>query len=156
MNRGLFITGASWKHSQVALLKASHNSDLDARPVFPVRLLKREINKNTCFLPCHRDNYGFVTYYNTKDAFTAIENGSKLRKSDELPFDLCFGGRRQFCQTSYADLGTKQTLFFLFLICLNKAKGVEYHFFQHHVYTGRALGHVLGHVIYIDFMIVEV
>ncbi|CAK6979016.1 peroxisome proliferator-activated receptor gamma coactivator-related protein 1 [Scomber scombrus] len=50
------------------------------------------------------DNYGFVTYYNTNDAFTAIENGSKLRKPDELPFDLCFGGRRQFCQTSYADL----------------------------------------------------
>lgn len=56
-------------------------------------------------LLCHRDNYGFVTYYNKKDAFTAIENGSKLRKPDELPFDLCFGGRRQFCQTSYADLG---------------------------------------------------
>lgn len=54
---------------------------------------------------CHRDNYGFVTYYNTKDAFTAIENGSKLRKPDELPFDLCFGGRRQFCQSNYADLG---------------------------------------------------
>lgn len=54
---------------------------------------------------CYRDNYGFVTYYNTKDAFTAIENGSKLRKPDELPFDLCFGGRRQFCQASYADLG---------------------------------------------------
>lgn len=53
----------------------------------------------------HRDNYGFVTYYDNKDAFTAIENGSKLRKPDELPFDLCFGGRRQFCQTSYADLG---------------------------------------------------
>lgn len=46
-----------------------------------------------------------MTYYDTKDAFAAIENGSKLRKPDELPFDLCFGGRRQFCQTSYADLG---------------------------------------------------
>lgn len=52
-----------------------------------------------------RDNYGFVTYYDTKDAFTAIENGSKLRKPDELPFDLCFGGRRQFCQATYSDLG---------------------------------------------------
>lgn len=56
-------------------------------------------------LICHRDNYGFVTYYNTNDAFMAIENGSKLRKPDELPFDLCFGGRRQFCQSNYADLG---------------------------------------------------
>ncbi|XP_054653910.1 peroxisome proliferator-activated receptor gamma coactivator-related protein 1 isoform X2 [Dunckerocampus dactyliophorus] len=54
------------------------------------------------------DNYGFVTYYNTKDAFTAIENGSKLRKPDELPFDLCFGGRRQFCKTSYSDLDSNR------------------------------------------------
>lgn len=46
-----------------------------------------------------------MTFYDTKDAFTAIENGSKLRKPDELPFDLCFGGRRQFCQSNYADLG---------------------------------------------------
>lgn len=52
-----------------------------------------------------RDNYGFVTFFDTKDAFSAIENGSKLRNPDELPFDLCFGGRRQFCQSSYADLG---------------------------------------------------
>nr|XP_057915108.1 peroxisome proliferator-activated receptor gamma coactivator-related protein 1 [Doryrhamphus excisus] len=54
------------------------------------------------------DNYGFVTYYNTKDAFTAIENGSKLRKPDEQPFDLCFGGRRQFCKTSYSDLDSNR------------------------------------------------
>ncbi|KAK0135618.1 Peroxisome proliferator-activated receptor gamma coactivator-related protein 1 [Merluccius polli] len=54
------------------------------------------------------DNYGFVTYYDTKNAFTAIENGSKLRKPDELPFDLCFGGRRQFCKTSYADLDSNK------------------------------------------------
>ncbi|XP_077350547.1 uncharacterized protein pprc1 isoform X2 [Festucalex cinctus] len=54
------------------------------------------------------DNYGFVTYYNTKDAFTAIENGSKLRKADELPFELCFGGRRQFCKTTYADLDSNR------------------------------------------------
>lgn len=50
-----------------------------------------------------------MTYYDTKDAFAAIENGSKLRKPDELPFDLCFGGRRQFCQTSYADLGMQNS-----------------------------------------------
>lgn len=56
----------------------------------------------------HGDNYGFVTYYDTKDAFAAIESGSKLRKPDELPFDLCFGGRRQFCQTSYADLDSSK------------------------------------------------
>jgi len=56
----------------------------------------------------HGDNYGFVTYYDTKDAFTAIENGSKLRRPNELPFDLCFGGRRQFCKTGYADLDSNR------------------------------------------------
>lgn len=69
-----------------------------------------KVNTGCLFVICHRDNYGFVTYYDTKHAFTAIENGSRLRKSDELPFDLCFGGRRQFCRTSYADLGTYKSI----------------------------------------------
>ncbi|XP_031594868.1 peroxisome proliferator-activated receptor gamma coactivator-related protein 1 [Oreochromis aureus] len=67
-----------------------------------------EIEECTLHFRDHGDNYGFVTYYNTKDAFTAIENGSKLRKPDELPFDLCFGGRRQFCQSNYADLDSSR------------------------------------------------
>ncbi|XP_070832925.1 peroxisome proliferator-activated receptor gamma coactivator-related protein 1 [Chaetodon trifascialis] len=67
-----------------------------------------EIEDCTLHFRDHGDNYGFVTYYNNQDAFTAIENGSKLRKPDELPFDLCFGGRRQFCQTSYADLDSSR------------------------------------------------
>ncbi|XP_044047340.1 peroxisome proliferator-activated receptor gamma coactivator-related protein 1 isoform X2 [Siniperca chuatsi] len=50
------------------------------------------------------DHYGFVTFYNMKDAFAAIDNGGKVRKPDELPFDICFGGRRQFCNSHYADL----------------------------------------------------
>ncbi|XP_007570205.1 peroxisome proliferator-activated receptor gamma coactivator-related protein 1 isoform X2 [Poecilia formosa] len=50
------------------------------------------------------DHYGFVTFYNTEDAFAAIDNGGKLRQPNELPFDLCFGGRRQFCNSVYADL----------------------------------------------------
>ncbi|MGH0136625.1 UNVERIFIED_CONTAM: hypothetical protein FKN15_070032 [Acipenser sinensis] len=54
------------------------------------------------------DNYGFVTYQHTDDAFAAIENGQKLRQPDELPFDLCFGGRRQFCKMSYADLDSNR------------------------------------------------
>ncbi|XP_069467700.1 peroxisome proliferator-activated receptor gamma coactivator-related protein 1 [Ambystoma mexicanum] len=54
------------------------------------------------------DNYGFVTYRYTEDAFTAIENGHKLRRPDELPFDLCFGGRRQFCKSNYADLDSNR------------------------------------------------
>lgn len=40
-----------------------------------------------------------------EDAFAAIDNGGKLRKPDELPFDICFGGRRQFCNSDYSDLG---------------------------------------------------
>ncbi|KAM9476640.1 uncharacterized protein pprc1 [Clarias gariepinus] len=63
-----------------------------------------EVEECTVHFREHGDNYGFVTYYNKKDAFNAIENGSKLRQPNELPFDLCFGGRRQFCRTSYADL----------------------------------------------------
>ncbi|KAJ0044278.1 hypothetical protein NL108_003653, partial [Boleophthalmus pectinirostris] len=50
------------------------------------------------------DHYGFVTFYNMEDAFAAIDNGGKLRRPDELPFDICFGGRRQFCNSNYADL----------------------------------------------------
>lgn len=67
-----------------------------------------EIEECTLHFRDHGDNYGFVTYYNTNDAFMAIENGGKLRKPDELPFDLCFGGRRQFCQSSYADLDSSK------------------------------------------------
>lgn len=40
-----------------------------------------------------------------EDAFAAIDNGCKIRKPNELPFDICFGGRRQFCNSDYADLG---------------------------------------------------
>ncbi|KAM5141013.1 peroxisome proliferator-activated receptor gamma coactivator-related protein 1 [Mantella aurantiaca] len=54
------------------------------------------------------DNYGFVTYRYTSEAFSAIENGHKLRLPDELPFDLCFGGRRQFCRSNYADLDSNR------------------------------------------------
>lgn len=52
-----------------------------------------------------RDNYGFVTYRYAEEAFAAIERGHTLRRPDEQPFDLCFGGRRQFCKRNYADLG---------------------------------------------------
>ncbi|KAG7270068.1 hypothetical protein CRUP_012069 [Coryphaenoides rupestris] len=67
-----------------------------------------EIEECTLHFREQGDNYGFVTYYDTKNAFTAIENGGKLRKPDELPFDLCFGGRRQFLKTSYADLDSNK------------------------------------------------
>lgn len=57
----------------------------------------------------HSDHYAFVTFYNMEDAFAAIDNGGKLRQPDELPFDICFGGRRQFCNTNYTDLGRSNT-----------------------------------------------
>ncbi|XP_066549231.1 peroxisome proliferator-activated receptor gamma coactivator-related protein 1 [Amia ocellicauda] len=67
-----------------------------------------DIEECTLHFREHGDNYGFVTYHHTDDAFSAIENGNKLRQPDELPFDLCFGGRRQFCKTSYADLDSNR------------------------------------------------
>lgn len=57
----------------------------------------------------HSDHYAFVTFYNMDDAFAAIDNGGKLRRPNELPFDICFGGRRQFCNSQYADLGETKT-----------------------------------------------
>lgn len=62
----------------------------------------------TVHLRSHGENYGFITYHNTDDACDAVENGGKLRRPDELPFDLCFGGRRQFCKSIYADLDSNR------------------------------------------------
>ena len=48
------------------------------------------------------DNYGFVTYKKREDAYNAVEHGND---DFTLPqYDLSFGGRRIFCQTSYSDL----------------------------------------------------
>ena len=52
-----------------------------------------------------RDNFGFITYRYTCDAFAALENGHTLRRSDEPQFELCFGGQKQFCKSDYTDLG---------------------------------------------------
>lgn len=56
------------------------------------------------------DNYGFVTFLNKLDAYEAIEHGN------DDPFypkyDLSFGGRREFCKTSYSDLGKVKNLLF--------------------------------------------
>nr|XP_032808299.1 peroxisome proliferator-activated receptor gamma coactivator-related protein 1-like isoform X1 [Petromyzon marinus]XP_032808300.1 peroxisome proliferator-activated receptor gamma coactivator-related protein 1-like isoform X1 [Petromyzon marinus]XP_032808301.1 peroxisome proliferator-activated receptor gamma coactivator-related protein 1-like isoform X1 [Petromyzon marinus] len=56
------------------------------------------------------DNYGFVTYRFTCDAFAALEKGHLVHLPNEMPFDLCFGGRRQFCKASYADLDSNRGL----------------------------------------------
>ncbi len=48
------------------------------------------------------ENYGFLTFKNTDDAKKAIEHGNK---DTSLPqYDLCFGGRRNFCREDYCDL----------------------------------------------------
>ncbi|KAG9468311.1 hypothetical protein GDO78_023007 [Eleutherodactylus coqui] len=67
-----------------------------------------EIEECTIHFREEGDNYGFVTYRCTREAFAAIENGHKLCLPDELPFDLCFGGRRQFCRSNYADLDSNR------------------------------------------------
>uniref|UniRef100_A0A6J0TG06 Peroxisome proliferator-activated receptor gamma coactivator-related protein 1 n=1 Tax=Pogona vitticeps TaxID=103695 RepID=A0A6J0TG06_9SAUR len=56
----------------------------------------------------HGDNYGFVTYRYAEEAFAAIEGGHTLCRPDEQPFDLCFGGRRQFCKRNYTDLDSNR------------------------------------------------
>ncbi|CAG9834104.1 unnamed protein product [Diabrotica balteata] len=48
------------------------------------------------------DNYGFVTFANKLDAYEAIEHGND--DPWQPKYDLSFGGRRIFCQTSYSDL----------------------------------------------------
>ncbi|XP_069755495.1 peroxisome proliferator-activated receptor gamma coactivator-related protein 1-like [Narcine bancroftii] len=63
-----------------------------------------EIEDCNIYFRTRGDNYGFVTFRYTCDAFAAIENGQSVRGPDEMPFDLCFGGRRQFCKTNYTDL----------------------------------------------------
>jgi peroxisome proliferator-activated receptor gamma coactivator-related protein 1 len=53
------------------------------------------------------DNYGFVTFCYTCDAYAAIERGNSIHGMEH--FDLCFGGRREFCKSDYADLdGNKE------------------------------------------------
>ncbi|KAJ8271288.1 hypothetical protein COCON_G00101470 [Conger conger] len=51
-----------------------------------------------------RDNFGFLTFRYTCDALAALENGHTLRRSTEPRFQLCFGGRKQFCRSTYTDL----------------------------------------------------
>ncbi|XP_043549873.1 peroxisome proliferator-activated receptor gamma coactivator 1-alpha isoform X2 [Chiloscyllium plagiosum] len=63
-----------------------------------------EIEECTVHLREDGDNYAFITYRYTCDAFAALENGNTLQRSNEPPFELCFGGRRQFYKSNYADL----------------------------------------------------
>ncbi|XP_010072714.1 PREDICTED: peroxisome proliferator-activated receptor gamma coactivator-related protein 1-like, partial [Pterocles gutturalis] len=67
-----------------------------------------DIEECTLHFRSEGDNYGFVTYRYAEEAFAAIESGHKLRRPDEQPFDLCFGGRRPFCRRNYADLDSNR------------------------------------------------
>ncbi|XP_071947706.1 uncharacterized protein [Antedon mediterranea] len=48
------------------------------------------------------DNYCFVTFAYTCDAYAAVEFGNEDPTYPK--YEICFGGRRSFCRTSYADL----------------------------------------------------
>ncbi|KAM4564846.1 peroxisome proliferator-activated receptor gamma coactivator 1-alpha isoform 3-T3 [Fundulus diaphanus] len=50
------------------------------------------------------DNFGFIMYRYTCDAFAALENGHALRRSNEPQFELCFDGQKQLCKSQYTDL----------------------------------------------------
>ncbi|XP_071827770.1 uncharacterized protein [Apostichopus japonicus] len=47
------------------------------------------------------DHYAFVTFEYTCDAYACIKAGNP---PDGIQYDLCFGGRRNFCKTVYEDL----------------------------------------------------
>ena len=61
-----------------------------------------------------RDNYGFVTFRNKADAFTAIEQGNDDTSYPKV--DLCFGGRRAFCKEKYSDLGKNKSIVIFFFV----------------------------------------
>ncbi|XP_023201979.1 peroxisome proliferator-activated receptor gamma coactivator 1-alpha isoform X9 [Xiphophorus maculatus] len=50
------------------------------------------------------DNFGFIMFRYTCDAFAALENGHTLRRSNEPQFELCFDGQKQLCKSRYTDL----------------------------------------------------
>ncbi|KAM9501136.1 peroxisome proliferator-activated receptor gamma coactivator 1-alpha isoform 4-T4 [Clarias gariepinus] len=63
-----------------------------------------EIEECVINLRHNGDNFGFITYRYTCDAFAALENGHTLRRPNEPQFELCFGGQKQFCKSNYTDL----------------------------------------------------
>jgi peroxisome proliferator-activated receptor gamma coactivator-related protein 1 len=53
-------------------------------------------------MPGYIKQFFFFYFSNDNEIFCFIE-GNTI--AGEEHFDLCFGGRRQFCETEYADLG---------------------------------------------------
>lgn len=48
------------------------------------------------------DNYAFITFANKEDAYEAVEHGND--DQSQPIYDLCFGGRRDFCKEKYFDM----------------------------------------------------
>ncbi|CAH1784279.1 unnamed protein product [Owenia fusiformis] len=63
------------------------------------------IDKVTVHFRENGDNYGFVTFTYSCDAYACVEKGNDI--PGERKYDLCFGGRREFCKTDYLDLDSK-------------------------------------------------
>ncbi|XP_061171317.1 peroxisome proliferator-activated receptor gamma coactivator 1-alpha-like [Saccostrea echinata] len=70
------------------------------------------------------DNYGFVTFAYTCDAYAAVEKGNQVPGA--LEFDLCFGGRRQFCEVEYADLDGKNEVIEEYYPLVRKSDPVDF------------------------------
>lgn len=47
--------------------------------------------------------YGFITFEKAENAYSAIDSSSKDPSINH--YDVSFGGRREFCRQTYADLG---------------------------------------------------
>ncbi|XP_077991957.1 uncharacterized protein LOC144446119 [Glandiceps talaboti] len=67
-----------------------------------------EIDKVSVHFRDYGDNYAFITFKYKCDAIACIDRGNSL--SNEPHYDLCFGGRRHFCKTNYADLDGKSSV----------------------------------------------
>ncbi|KAJ8366270.1 hypothetical protein AAFF_G00363320 [Aldrovandia affinis] len=63
-----------------------------------------EIEECTVNLRDDGDNFGLMTYRYPCDAVVALETGPALRQLTEPKFEMCSGGRRQYCRSMYADL----------------------------------------------------
>lgn len=56
----------------------------------------------------YRLKYGFITFEKAENAYSAIDSSSKDPSINH--YDVSFGGRREFCRQTYADLGITEFL----------------------------------------------
>lgn len=60
-----------------------------------------DIEKVSLHFRSSKDNYGFVTFKDKGDATRCLEVTNQIH---DFPFEVCYGGRREFCKEEYADL----------------------------------------------------